>query len=194
VIEVMFVGFAFPLFLGEPIWTTRRFICCCHLRSCVLSLWTAVTCFLFSLASSCHANTTNRFHIKFFPHCIPPRLVSSVVSSRSSFRCKAYWENAISSLVLHGTCGWRLSLLLFCPVFSAVILFHFPFHYCQKAVFVRTFFLFICRRSNSLTFRLHACFLMDRFSLFLMSVVMHCRYVICFRILKRSSLAIHWFR
>ena len=128
------------------------------------SILAALTCFLFSLVSSCHANTTNRFHIKFFPHCIPPRLVSSVVSSRSSFRCKAYWENAASCLVFHGTCGAFL-FLLFCPVFSAVILFHFPFHCCQNAVFVITFFLFICRPSNSSTFRLHTLsyFLRGRF-------------------------------
>lgn len=77
----------------------------------------------------------------FSPHCIPPRLLSSVVSSRVSFRCKAYWENAASCLVLHGTCGAFL-FHLFCPVFSAVILLHFPFHYCQKTVSVNTF-LFI---------------------------------------------------
>lgn len=68
------------------------------------SLLATLTCFLFSLAPGCHANTTNRFHINFFPHCIPPRLVSSVVSSWSSLGCKAYWENVACCFVLHGTC------------------------------------------------------------------------------------------
>lgn len=136
-----YVVFAFLLFLGEPNWTRGRFICCCHLRAYVLSLLAALTCFLFSLASSCHANTTNRFHIRFFPCCIPLRLVSSVVSSRSSFTCKAYWENAASCLVLLGTCG-AFIFVLFCPVLCAVVLFHFSFRYCQKAVLVRMFCLF----------------------------------------------------
>lgn len=106
------------------------------------SLLATLTCFLFSLAPGCHANTTNRFHINFFLHCIPPRLVSSVVSSGSSLGCKAYWENVACCFVLHGTCVVFLFLLLQ-PMLSADILFHFPFHYCQKRVFVRTFFLFI---------------------------------------------------
>lgn len=81
------------------------------------SLLATLTCFLFSLAPGCHANTTNRFHINFFPHYIPSRLVSSVVSSRSSLGCKAYWENAASCFVLHGTCIVFLSFLLLSYVF-----------------------------------------------------------------------------
>lgn len=130
------------------------------------SLLATLTCFLFSLAPG-HANTTNRFHFNFFPHCIPPRLVSSVVSSSwSSFGCKAYWKNAACCFVLHGTCV-VFHFFLFCTMFSAAILFHFPFHYCQKSVFVRTVFLFISRPSHSLSFSLHSlCYsLMEPFSL-----------------------------
>lgn len=183
----------FPLFPEEPIWTRGRFICCCHLRSYVLSLLAALTCFLVSLAPSCHANTTNRFHINFFPHCIPPRLESSVVSSWSSFGCKACWESAGSCSVLHGTCFIFLFVLPH-PMCPHVILFHFPFHHCQKGVFVRTFILFVPRPSHSLSFRLHnlCYFLMDSFSLILLSVVMYCWfYVVCFHIRKESCLVMH---
>lgn len=122
-----YVAFAFLLFLGEPKWTRGRLICCCHLRGYVISLLAALTCFLFSLASSCHANTTNRFHIRFFPCCIPLRLVSSVVSSRSSFTCKAYWDNAGSCLVLHGTRSGPFFFSYF--VLSSVLLYYSISHF-----------------------------------------------------------------
>lgn len=116
----------FPLFPEEPMWTRGRFICCCHLRSYVLSLLAALACFLGSLATSCHASTTNRFHINFFPHCIPPRLVSSVVSCWSSFRCKACWESTGCCSLLLGTCLINfLSYSILCVLMLSYSISHF---------------------------------------------------------------------
>jgi hypothetical protein len=111
---------------------------------------------------------------KFFPHCIPPRLVSSVVSSWSSFRLQSILRKCgLLFCIAWHVCS--LSLLLFYLMLSAVILFRFPFHYCQKRVFVRTFFLFISRPSHSLCFRHHSlCYsLMDLSSLILQCIVMY---------------------
>lgn len=125
---------------------------------------------LFGSWLSCQHNKQIPYQL-FPPHCIPPRLVSSVVSSWRSLGCKACWENAACCFVLPGTCFVFL-LFLFCPMFSAVILFHFPFNYCQKSVFVRTFLLFVCRPSHSLSF-LHSlcCSLIGRLLLILWSIM-----------------------
>jgi hypothetical protein len=142
----------FALFPEEPMWTRGRFICCCHLRSNVLSLVAALTCFLYSLAPSCHANATNKFHTNFFLRCIPSRLVWSVVSGWSSLRCRAFWENSSCCSVLRATCViFLFGLISFCV--SSCYALPFPIlslskgRVCEDVLFIHTptftFFVFL---------------------------------------------------
>lgn len=103
--------------------------------------------------------------------------------SRTAFRLVWYrlWSVAgahsdakhagkVRAVVMYCMARAFLFFVLLHPVCPHIILFHFPFHHCQKGVFVRTFILFVPRPSHSLYFRPHnlCYFLMDSFSFILL--------------------------